>query len=85
MGEQQRLAFARVIVRQPRLVILDEATSALDSANEAVLYRRLRDAGTTVISIAHRPAVLRYHSHVLRLKGGGAWELLRAEDYTFDD
>jgi putative ATP-binding cassette transporter len=85
MGEQQRLAFARVMVRQPRLVILDEATSALDSANEAVLYRRLRDAGTTVISIAHRPAVLRYHSHVLRLKGGGAWELLRAEDYTFDD
>ncbi|HUD33539.1 MAG TPA: ATP-binding cassette domain-containing protein, partial [Variovorax sp.] len=85
MGEQQRLAFARVMVRQPRLVILDEATSALDSANEAALYRRLRDAGTTVISIAHRPAVLRYHSHVLRLKGGGAWELLRAEDYTFDD
>ncbi|HSU23109.1 MAG TPA: ABC transporter ATP-binding protein/permease [Variovorax sp.] len=85
MGEQQRLAFARVMVRQPRLVILDEATSALDSANEGVLYRRLRDAGMTVISIAHRPAVLRYHSHVLRLKGGGAWELLRAEDYTFDD
>jgi putative ATP-binding cassette transporter len=85
MGEQQRLAFARVMVRQPRLVILDEATSALDSANEAVLYRRLRDAGMTVVSIAHRPAVLRYHSHVLRLKGGGAWELLRAENYTFDD
>ncbi|MDB5792246.1 MAG: transporter ATP-binding protein [Massilia sp.] len=85
MGEQQRLAFARVLVRQPKLVILDEATSALDSANEAALYGRLRDHGMTVISIAHRAAVLRYHSHVLRLKGGGAWELLRAADYTFDD
>ncbi len=84
MGEQQRLAFARVLVREPRLVILDEATSALDSANEAALYTRLRASGTTLVSIAHRPAVLRHHTHVLSLKGGGAWEILPAETFRFE-
>ncbi|MET0210079.1 MAG: ABC transporter ATP-binding protein/permease, partial [Burkholderiaceae bacterium] len=57
MGEQQRLAFARVLVRQPRMVILDEATSALDGINENRLYERLCAGGVTLISIAHRPAV----------------------------
>jgi len=84
VGEQQRLAFARVLVHAPRIVILDEATSALDSANEAALYGRLRESGTTLISIAHRPAVLRHHTHVLHLMGEGEWELLDAAVYRFD-
>lgn len=84
VGEQQRLAFGRVLVRQPRIVILDEATRALDSSNESSLYERLRSSGTTLISIAHRAAVLRHHSHVLRLLGGGAWELHAASSYQFD-
>jgi len=84
VGEQQRLAFARVLVRQPRIVILDEATSALDAANEAALYRRLKDSDTTLISIAHRPAVLAYHTQVLQLKGGGEWALHKAADYDFE-
>ncbi len=84
VGEQQRLAFGRVLVHAPEIVILDEATSALDSANEASLYSRLRESGTTLISIAHRPAVLRHHTHVLHLMGGGAWELQDAASYRFD-
>ena len=84
VGEQQRLALARVVVRQPRTVILDEATSALDSGNEAALYKRLTDSGTTLISIAHRAAVLRYHTRVLLLKGDGSWELHAAADFRFD-
>jgi putative ATP-binding cassette transporter len=85
VGEQQRLAFARVLVHQPRIVILDEATSALDSGNEASLYARLRENGTTLISIAHRAAVLRHHTHVLRLMGDGAWEVHEASTYDFDE
>jgi putative ATP-binding cassette transporter len=85
VGEQQRLAFARVLVHQPAIVILDEATSALDSANEASLYGRLRAGGTTLISIAHRAAVLRHHTHVLHLTGEGAWELHPAEGYQFEE
>lgn len=77
VGEQQRLAFGRVLVRQPSIVIVDEGTSALDSSNENSLYERLRSAGTTIISIAHRPAVLRHHTHVLRLVGAGAWGVAR--------
>ena len=84
IGEQQRLAFARVLAREPRIVILDEATSALDSANEAALYERLRASGTTLISIAHRPAVLKHHTHVLELKGEGAWQVHAAGDFTFE-
>jgi putative ATP-binding cassette transporter len=84
VGEQQRLAFGRVLVHAPKIVILDEATSALDGANEAALYARLRESGTTLISIAHRPAVLRHHTHVLHLIGEGQWELLDATVYRFD-
>jgi putative ATP-binding cassette transporter len=84
VGEQQRLAFGRVLVHAPGIVILDEATSALDSANEASLYGRLRASGTTLISIAHRAAVLRHHTHVLRLTGEGAWEVHEASGYQFD-
>ena len=82
-GEQQRLAFARVLVRAPRMVILDEATSALDNDNEASLYQRLRESGVTLVSIAHRHSVLQHHSHVLELKGDGAWQLHAAAAFKF--
>lgn len=85
VGEQQRLAFGRVLVHAPSVVILDEATSALDSGNEASLYGRLRANRTTLVSIAHRPAVLRHHTHVLKLMGDGAWELLDAKVFRFDE
>jgi putative ATP-binding cassette transporter len=85
VGEQQRLAFGRVLVHEPSIVILDEATSALDSGNEASLYGRLRGSGTTLISIAHRAAVLRHHTHVLRLRGEGAWEVMEAGACRFDE
>jgi len=84
VGEQQRLAFGRVLVRKPGFVVLDEATSALDSGNEAALYDRLRASGATVVSIAHRPSIVRHHTHVLRLLSGGAWELHAASAYQFD-
>ena len=82
-GEQQRLAFARVLVCHPNVVILDEATSALDSANETSLYQRLRASGVTLVSIAHRHSVLQHHSHVLELKGDGAWQLHAAAEFEF--
>jgi vitamin B12/bleomycin/antimicrobial peptide transport system ATP-binding/permease protein len=84
VGEQQRLAFGRVLVHKPGVVILDEATSALDSTNEAALYAQLRASGATLVSIAHREAVLRHHTHVLRLVGDGSWEVVEASGFAFD-
>ena len=70
LGEQQRLAFARVLVSSPRLVILDEATSALDLTNEAVMYRAIANLpDTTYVSVGHRPSLLRHHTSRLRLHG----------------
>lgn len=74
-GEQQRLSFARVLVHRPRFLILDESTSALDVANEELMYRALSTFPNTLISIAHRPTVVRFHTHKLELFEGGAWEL----------
>ena len=84
VGEQQRLAFARVLVHEPKVVMLDEATSALDSRNEAALYERLRQTGATLVSVAHRPGVLRFHTQVLHLAGGGPWQLVPAEGFEFE-
>jgi putative ATP-binding cassette transporter len=73
MGEQQRLALARVLVHRPAVVVLDEATSALDAQNEAAIYTRLRRSGACLVSVAHRDAVRRFHTHHLELTGGGRW------------
>lgn len=68
-GEQQRLAFARVLLHRPAWLFLDEATSALDVANEDNLYRLLGEQlpGTAVISVAHHANLERYHDRQLIL------------------
>ena len=80
LGEQQRIAFARVLLAKPRFVILDEATSALDSKNEEMLYQKLVDSGATLISVSHRLNILKYHIHVLELEGDGSWQISLARD-----
>lgn len=83
IGEQQRLAFARVLRIQPRFAILDEATSALDAANESHLYRQLQRTSTTLVSVGHRPTILQYHQQVLELTGDGQWRVHDAADFHF--
>lgn len=81
LGEQQRLAFARLLLAKPRYAVLDEATSALDVQNEALLYGYLQQSGTTFVSVGHRPSLVSYHDQVLELTGNGGWRLLPAADY----
>jgi putative ATP-binding cassette transporter len=83
IGEQQRLAFARVLLTRPRFAMLDEATSALDVANEASLYRQLMATHTTLVSVGHRSTILKYHKQVLELTGEGQWQTQPAEGYRF--
>jgi putative ATP-binding cassette transporter len=82
VGEQQRLAVARVLLHKPRYVVLDEATSALDEKNEARLYAQLVAAETTLVSVTHHPGLVKYHKQVLELVGDGTWKLVDAEGYT---
>ena len=56
LGEQQRVAFLRLLLHAPKLAFLDEATGALDSATEAALYTRLRGYCTSYISVGGWPA-----------------------------
>ncbi len=83
VGEQQRLVFARVLLTRPRYAILDEATSALDVANEENLYGQLARSGTTMVSVGHRPTILKYHKQVLELGNDSTWRVLSTQDYRF--
>ena len=83
VGEQQRVAFARVLLAAPRYAILDEATSALDIDNEDNLYRQLAASATTLISVGHRASIMKYHPQVLELDGNGGWQLYAADDHRF--
>ena len=61
---------------------MDEATSALDQANEALLYAAAAAAGITLVSVGHRPALVKFHQRVLELQPGGAgWQVVPAAEY----
>jgi putative ATP-binding cassette transporter len=80
-GEQQRIAFARVLLQKPQAVFMDEATAALDEGLEFTLYQLLRTElpNTIVVSVSHRPTVEQHHEHHLQLLGDGEWRLGRVE------
>ncbi|MBC1277848.1 ABC transporter ATP-binding protein/permease [Nostoc sp. UCD121] len=81
LGEQQRLAFARLLITHPSFTILDEATSALDINNEGNLYQQLQSTKTTFISVGHRESLFNYHQWVLELSQGSNWRLVSMPDY----
>jgi putative ATP-binding cassette transporter len=76
-GEQQRIAFARILLIRPQVVFLDEATSAIDEGLEYALYQLIRSElpETILVSVAHRSTVDVHHTQKLELSGTGAWEL----------
>jgi ABC-type uncharacterized transport system fused permease/ATPase subunit len=72
LGEQQRLAFGRLLFNRPRVAILDEATSALDIDSERAMYEALqRVEGCSYLSVGHRPSLSAFHDHRLRLRADG--------------
>jgi putative ATP-binding cassette transporter len=82
VGEQQRLAFARVLIARPQYAMLDEATSALDVKNEDRLYHLLSESSTTCVSVSHHESLRDYHQHVLELFGDGRWQHYAARQYV---
>jgi vitamin B12/bleomycin/antimicrobial peptide transport system ATP-binding/permease protein len=80
-GEQQRIAFARILLTKPKVVFCDEATSALDEGLEFICYNLVRSelADTILVSVSHRRTVEQHHTHELELLGEGEWRLGRVE------
>ncbi|KXZ41495.1 hypothetical protein GPECTOR_431g302 [Gonium pectorale] len=77
-GEKQRLAMARLLYHRPQYAVLDECTSAVSADGELRLYGECLRAGVTFLSIAHRPALKRFHSTVIHFdanvsKTGRGW------------
>ncbi|MET0898237.1 MAG: ABC transporter ATP-binding protein/permease [Mycobacterium sp.] len=82
-GEQQRVAFARILLTKPKAAFLDEATSALDVGLETMLYRMVRNdlPDAILVSVAHRGTVISHCDWELALLGGGEWRFgLRGAD-----
>ena len=77
IGEQQRVAFARVLFNRPAIVFLDEATSATDEGLEHMLYSLLRQElpDCMLVSVGHRSTLDPFHTHRLALDGEGGWAM----------
>jgi putative ATP-binding cassette transporter len=75
-GEQQRLAFGRILISRPALAFFDETTSALDEGMEHAIYGLVRERmpDCTIVSVGHRSSLETLHSNELTLLGEGRWE-----------
>jgi vitamin B12/bleomycin/antimicrobial peptide transport system ATP-binding/permease protein len=75
-GEKQRVAFARLLIHEPDIIVMDESTSALDKESQRILMERIEKQlpGTTVLSVGHRPELEEFHERKITLehRPGGA-------------
>lgn len=81
-GEQQRIAFGRVLLTKPVALFMDEASSALDEGLEFALYDLVRSElpECMLVSVSHRTTVEQHHEKELQLLGDGAWRLCLVGD-----
>ncbi|WAQ91065.1 hypothetical protein PtA15_13A466 [Puccinia triticina] len=79
-GEKQRVAIARLFYHSPRFGVMDECTSAVSTDVEGLMYQHAKELGITLITISHKPSLLKYHDYLLKLgistsDGQNGWEV----------
>lgn len=86
VGEQQRIALARALLREPELLVLDEATSALDWENQKLVAEAVENlrGKVTILTIAHRPSMIAFADQVVTFSQGrmveaGSFDVLKAD------
>jgi len=85
-GQVQRIAIARALITQPKVLIMDEATSALDNRSQLAITETINALGITRISIAHRLATIQQADQIVILERGcpaesGQWDELKNHGY----
>ena len=77
LGEQQRIAFIRIILFKPDVLFLDESTSALDEKRESLVYDTIFETFPEMItvSVGHRSSLQERHTHILKIYDNGKWEV----------
>lgn len=80
LGEQQRLAFARLLLHKPSVAFLDEATASMDEGLEDAMYRLIRAElpQTIIISVGHRSTLQCHHQQHLRINPDKSWDFIQA-------
>lgn len=78
LGEQQRLAFARLLLLKPDVAFLDEASASMDEGLEDAMYRLLKESlpSTTIISVGHRSTLQKYHQQTLQIHENKNWNAI---------
>lgn len=86
-GQRQKIALARALIRDPKLLVLDEAMSAIDPMSEATVQNAIaaRPDGCTVLVIAHRPSTLRRVDWVVVLDAGAVTQIGTPKDLSRED
>lgn len=73
-GEKQRMSIARVLFKNPKLVILDESTNAVSTDVEDYLFELLQKKKITFITLSHRPLLMKYHDFILEIEEDSSWK-----------